>query len=172
MTLNPLHILLRPGGRLGRGSFLLGVALVVALSALAGMVMRALDPATAGGFWWGLGYFLLFWVMVFSVYGQRLHDMGRTVWPLWGVLLLVFLVLVGVMLAYGGAEYFTAFSQYEYESTIDPAVVEGLQADYRRELERAGPTLNVTLSALMGAFTLWLAISPGEQRENRWGEPV
>ena len=172
MTRNPLHILLRPGGRLGRVSFVVGVVLLVVLSALAGVVMRALDPATSAGFWWGLGYFLLFWVMLFSVFGQRLHDMGRTVWPLWGVLFAVFLVMIGVMLAYGGAEYFGAFSAYDREDAIDPAVVESLRADYEAELAKAGPTLNLILSVILGAFTVWLALTPGKEAENRWGAPV
>lgn len=173
MIAKPHHILLRPRGRIGRPSFVAGVVALVALSTLATVVMRALDPGTAAGFWFGLAaWFVLLPLMLCSVFVQRLHDMGRTAWPFTALIAGVMLILIGVMLAHGGAEYFNAFSQFERKEAIDPDVVAQLQADYRAEMANAGQPLSLILSVVLGGFTLWLALARGQGEPNAYGPPT
>ena len=169
MIAKPHHILLRPRGRIGRPSFVAGVVALLAFSTLATLIMRALDPGTAAGFWFGLLWFVLFAYMLCSVFVQRLHDMGRTAWAFTALIAGTCLILIGVMLAYGGAEYFNAFSQFDRKEAIDPALVERLQADYRAEMAKAGPTVSLILSVVLGGFTAWLALARGQGAANAYG---
>ena len=170
MTLNPLHLLFRPRGRLDRPSFAVALVLFLLVSALATWILRALDPATAAGFWFGLVWFLLFFYMLYSVFGQRLHDMGRSVWPLTGLLFALFLLFISVAMAYGGAEYMSEYSQFDRKEVIDPSTVERLDETYRTELAAGGErTLRWGSKLLAGAFTLWLLVWPGQAGENRYG---
>ena len=172
-TLDPRTLLLRPGKRIGRASFLAGVLMLVAAGLLATAILRWVGAGTAVGFWFYLAFLLLFPYMLYSVYGQRLHDIGRTVWPLTAALAASFLILIGVMLAYGGAEYFTAFSQFDRKEAIDPAVVDEIKTAYEAELANGGSRRAKTLlSAVFGALTLWLAFRPGTATDNKYGPPA
>ena len=172
LTLDPRKLLFRPRGRLNRPSFAVGLVLFLVVTALAGVVMRALDPATGAGFYFGLFFAIAWMFMLYSVFGQRLHDMGKNVWPLTGVLALLFVLFISVAMAYGGAEYVDAYSEFERKDIIDPEVKAELDAAYEAELaEGAGRTLNLVLGGVMGAFTLWLLLTKGQTEANRYGFP-
>ena len=170
MVLDPRQLLFRPRARLDRPSFAAALVALIVAFALGGVIMRLLDPATAGGFYFGLFFGIASLFMIYSVFGQRLHDMGLSVWPLTGLLFLLFLIFIGVAMAYGGVEYFEAYSQFDRKEAIDPEVVRALDDAYRERLAQGGARmLKVLMSGAIGAFTLWLLLSKGEAGENRYG---
>ena len=172
MTLDPRKLLFRPRGRLSRAEFVVGVVMFVAVVLASFYLMHLLNPATAAGFWAGLVLLFVIPFMFYSVWGQRLHDMGRSVWPVTAALFLAFLILIGVMLAYGGTEYFSEFSQYDRKDEIDTEVRELLQAEFQAKLANGGEQrAGLLLNLLFGALTVWLAVAPGERSENRYGPP-
>ena len=86
-------LLLTPRGRIGRGAFWIGFAIVMVLSLVLNMI-----PGVVGHL---LGFVLL-WPQV-CVHAKRLHDMGRTAWWM--------LVPAVVLLVCGAATYVLAFSE-------------------------------------------------------------
>jgi len=89
-----LHtLLLTPFGRIGRGAFWIGFAIVMVLS----LVMN-MTPGLVGHL---LGFVLL-WPQV-CIHAKRLHDMGRTAW--WMLVPAIVLVVCGV------ASYALVFSE-------------------------------------------------------------
>ena len=170
---DPRTLLLRPRGRIGRVQFIVGAAMFVALALASVAVMRLLDPSTAAGFWWGFAMFLLFLPFaLYSVAGQRLHDMGRSVWPLTWLLIIMVAVMFSVAYSNGGEEYIDTLAGFDRRASIDPAIKQAADDAYRARLAEGGAnrTLSLLLSGLLGAFVLALALVPGQRGENRWGE--
>ncbi len=89
-----LHtLLLTPFGRIGRGAFWIGFAIVMVLSIAVNLI-----PGPVGHL---LGFVLL-WPQV-CIHAKRLHDMGRTAW--WMLVPAVVLIVCGV------ASYALVFSE-------------------------------------------------------------
>ncbi len=86
-------LLLTPRGRIGRGPFWIGFAIVMVVSLVLNMI-----PGVVGHL---LGIILL-WPQV-CIHAKRLHDMGRTAWWM--------LAPVLVLLVCGVATYALAFSE-------------------------------------------------------------
>ena len=174
MVLDPRKLLFRTRGRLDRPSFAAALVALLVAFFIGGVVMRLLDPATAPGFFFGLFFGIASLFMIYSVFGQRLHDMGFSVWPLTGLLFVLFLIFLGVAMAYGGVEYFEAYSQFERKEAIDPEVVRALDEAYQERLAQGGSrTLGLLMSGAIGLFTVWLLLARGDEGANRYGpEPT
>ena len=107
--------------------------------------------------------------MAYSIYGKRLHDMGRSFWPLTAMIVSLIVVAIIVMLSFGGSDYFAEFSQYERKEDIDPAVRAAIQERYQARLAEGNGTVRAVMSAIIGGFTLWCGLSKPENGANKYG---
>ena len=164
-------LLLSPAGRLGRQRFWLGMAVFALLVVVFNWGLRQLG-GSVWAFLISLPFPFLALHMAYSIYGKRLHDMGRSFWPLTGMLVSLIIVMIIVMLAYGGSDYFAEFAQYERKENIDPAVQAEIQARYQARLAESNGTIKAVMWAIIGAFTLWCGLSKPDERTNRYGEPI
>ena len=117
-------------------------------------------------FWVLLIYPLLALYMICCVYGKRLHDMGFSWWPLTGAFSAEILATICVMLAFGGTEYFEAFSQYERKAVIDPSVRDAIIADYQATQAANIVPITIMLLIIPVLFTIWLACSKSKVVDN------
>jgi len=106
--------------------------------------------------------------MAYAVYGKRLHDMGRSFWPLTAMIVSLIGVAIIVMLSFGGSEYFAEFSQYERKEDIDPAVKAAIQERYQARLAEGNGMVSALMWAIIGGFTLWCGLSKAELGTNKW----
>lgn len=170
MTLDPRTLLFRPRGRLGRGGFAVGVAMLLAVTLGLERLMSWLDPATAAGFWLGLAILVLFPIMLYSVYGQRLHDLGRTVWALTATIFLLLLATLVVMAVNGGDELIYEVANFTPQQAEDPDVVGPIVRGYQQRIQARSATPLALIGAfLWGGLTLWLLLAPSQPTENRYG---
>ena len=123
------------------------------------------------GFFAVLAFPFIILQIAYSVYGKRLHDIGRTLWPLTGLICAMLLAMIIVMLVYGGAEYFAAFSEYSSNNPAPPEVVEKLNAEFKPRQEAGETVLSIAILTLLSAFTLWLALAKPQAGENAYGKP-
>ena len=107
--------------------------------------------------------------MAYSLYGKRLHDMGRSFWPLTAMIVSLIVVAIIVMLSFGGSDYFAEFSQYERKEDIDPSVRAAIQERYQARLAEGNGTVSAIMSAIIGGFTLWCGVSKPEGGANKYG---
>lgn len=161
-----IHLFLRPTGEIGVKPFLIGVLGIFIFVMAVNTFLRALTPGPLS-FSVALVFPFLALYSIYCVYGKRLHDMGFSVWPLTGLLTAEFLVMIGVMLAFGGAEYFEGFAQYERKAVIDEAVRQALINDYQTEQAANMGTIKIALKILPTLFTIWLAFAPKRPRKVR-----
>jgi len=110
--------------------------------------------------------------MAYAVYGKRLHDMGRSFWPLTAMIVSLIVVAIIVMLSFGGSEYFAEFAQYERKEDIDPAVKAAIQARYQARLAEGNGLVSALMWAIIGGFTLWCGLSKADPVANKYGAPV
>lgn len=166
MTTSIFDIFFRPTGVMNAKAFLIGVAGLSVFVFATNMGLRTLGPG-ALKFTIGLIFPFLALYVIYCVYGKRLHDMGFSVWPLTGLITAEILVMIGLMLAFGGAEYFDGFAQYERKAVIDESVRKALIADYQAEQTANLGTIKAGLWVLPLLFTVWLAA--GRQKERARG---
>ena len=172
MTLSPRHLLLRPRGRISRGEFAAGVVFLLATMLVLERVMGWLDPSTGAGFWFGLLLVVAFPFMLYSVYGQRLHDLGRTVWALTGTLFLLLFATLVVMAINGGDDLIYEVANFTPEQAEDPEIVGPIVEGYQQRIqERSARPLAVIGAVLWGGLTLWLLAAKGDADTNRYGPP-
>ncbi len=124
------------------------------------------------GFFLSLIYIVLVFQMLFSIFGKRLHDMGKSVWFITGTLALTVLLSIVLMMTFGGAEYFSEFAQYNRKEDIDPVEIERIQSAYQDRLKDGTLPLKYSLYALWGAFIIWLGLAKSDPSTNQYGEPV
>lgn len=129
------------------------------------------DTAGAVYFWGFLIWLTMLFCGTFAIYGKRLKDFGRSVWPIVILFTAIIIVLIVIMLANGGAEYFEAYSQYERKATIDPEVRQAINDRYEARMESAAPIVNLSISGMLVAFTLWVGLTKGDPESNRYGPP-
>ena len=110
--------------------------------------------------------------MAYCVYGKRLHDMGRSFWPLTGMITSLILVAIIVMLAFGGSEFFSEFAQYHRKAEIDPAVQKDIVERYQAEMAKSHATVGNVMKAIIAAFTLWCGFSKTNPKTNSYGPPA
>lgn len=157
--MNPLSLFLDATGRIGQKQFIIGVVGIILYGFFGQFMFSVLDKTTMLHFWFGLIYFCLFIYIFVVIFGKRLHDMGRSYWMLTSFIMVIFITLLIMMLASGGAEYFDAFSQFERKEAIDPDVVQGIMDEYQARMAEHLVLKKTILSTLAGGFTLWLALT-------------
>lgn len=163
-----IKLFLSPAGRMGRRNFWIGVVGFVFFVGVMQFALRAMGP-TLAQFFLSLIYIVLVFLILYSVYGKRLHDMGRSFWPLTGMITLTILVIMAVMLAFGGAEYFSEFAQYDRKEDIDPMEIERIKSAYQTRLANAGQVMEPLIYFLWAAFTLWLGLAKSQNEVNKYG---
>ena len=99
---------------------------------------------------------------------KRLHDLGRSLWPLTALFFLIIIVWLLMILNYGGIEYFdTVMAHPEYAGN-EEAMKKVLNV-YQDKLAEGMPKARWVMTVLPALFTLWLAITPGQEGDNRYG---
>ncbi len=161
-----INLFLRPSGAISAKQFWLGF---VGLSVFVYGINTLLRAMEMGGLKFTIALIFPFLALyvIYCVYGKRLHDMGFSVWPLTGIITAEILVMIGVMLAFGGAEYFEGFAQYDRKAVIDEAVREALIKDYQAEQAAHLGEIKAALWVLPILFTAWLALAPKRARKPR-----
>jgi uncharacterized membrane protein YhaH (DUF805 family) len=167
---NLFKLLLSPAGRIGRRDYVIGLVGLVVIFILYGLLLNALGGSMAG-FFAVLAFPFVILQIAYSVYGKRLHDIGRTLWPLTGLICLLLLAMIVVMLVYGGADYFSAYAEYTRDNPPSPEVVERLNAEFKPRQEKGEPVLKFIISGLLIGFSLWLALAKPQAGANAYGEP-
>ena len=124
------------------------------------------------GFFAVLAFPFVILQIAYSVYGKRLHDIGRTMWPVTGLLCAILAAMIIVMLVYGGAEYFAAYSEYSRDNPPPSEVVERLNAEFKPRQEAGETVLSLVVVGLLLSFTAWLALGKPDPKTNRYGHPV
>jgi len=167
-----LKLMLSPSGRIGRKQFWLGFAGLIGFCVLLNFLLGRVTQQGALEFWLGLGGFFLFFQILYAVYGKRLHDMGRTFWPITACLFATILILIAGMLIFGGAEYFSEFAQYDRKDIIDSSRRDEITEAFEPKLRQSDRALGPILSGLWLAFTLWLGVGKPDPEANNYGNPV
>jgi len=168
MILSPYKMLLSPAGRMGRKDFWIAMALFAALVLLFNFALQRLGNSTMA-FLISLPFPFLVLHMAYCVYGKRLHDMGRSFWPLTGMIVALMAVAIVVMMTYGGSEYFSEFAQYDRKEDIDPAEIERIKSAYQEKLSEGTATVNRIMIGIIAAFTLWCGLAKPEDKPNTYG---
>lgn len=161
-----VDLFLRPTGEIGIKPYLIGVVGITVFVMAVNTFLRALTP---GGLSFSVALVFPFLALyiIYCVYGKRLHDMGFSVWPLTGLITAELFVMLGVMLAFGGSEYFEGFAQYERKAVIDEAVREALINDYQAEQAANIGTIKIAFWILPVVISIWLALAPKRPRKIR-----
>ena len=168
---NLLKLLLSPAGRIGRTDYLIGLVGLVVIFTVYGLLINALGGSMFG-FFAVLAFPFIILQIAYSVYGKRLHDIGRTIWPVTGLICAMLSVMIIVMLVYGGADYFAAYSEYSRDNPPPLEVIEKLDAEFKPRQEAGETVLSVAIVSLLSAFTLWLALAKAQAGENAYGPRV
>lgn len=163
-----IKLFLSPAGRMGRRNFWIGVVGFVLFCAGAYYLLDAMTNSMSY-FWIFLVVLVLIFQMLYSVCGKRLHDIGYSYWPLTGMIVLIFVILIVVMLSNGGAEYFSEFSNYQRKEDIDPVVREAIIKEYQMKMKPAETIAKYLILSLWAAFTLWLGLAKPQSRANKYG---
>ena len=161
-------LLLSPAGRIGRQHFWIGMAVFAVLVVVFNWGLKQMGGST-WAFLMSLPFPFLVLHMAYSIYGKRLHDMGRSFWPLTAMIVSLIVVAIIVMLSFGGSDYFAEFSRYERKEDIDPAVRAAIQERYQARLAEGNGTVSAIMSAIIGGFTLWCGVSKPEGGANKYG---
>ena len=171
MIISPYKMLLSPSGRMGRKDFWVGMVIFSVLVALFNFALQRLGNSTLA-FLISLPFPFLVLHMAYCVYGKRLHDMGRSFWPLTGMITSLVLVAIIVMLAFGGSEFFSEFAQYNRKDDIDPAVQKDIVERYQAEMAKSHATVGNVMMFIIAAFTLWCGLSKADPETNNYGPPA
>jgi uncharacterized membrane protein YhaH (DUF805 family) len=160
-------LFLSPSGRISRRSFIIGVAGLVAFMVLQLFGLRYLGVGMVN-FFLTLALFFLNFHIIMAVYGKRLHDLGRSFWPLIGLFSLIIIIWILMILNYGGIEYFdTVMAHPEYAG--NEAEMKKVLETYQNKLAAGMPKARWVMTILPALFTLWLALTPGQESDNRYG---
>lgn len=166
-----IKLFLSPAGRMGRRDFWIGIIGFVVFVVVMQFIMAKI-ATTLFGFFLSLIYIVLVFQMLYSIYGKRLHDLGRSFWPLTGMLTLTLIMAIIVMMSFGGAEYFSEFAQYNRKADIDPAEIERIKTNYQDRLKDGALPLKVSLYGVWAAFTLWLGLAKPDAKDNQYGKAL
>ena len=168
--ITPRKMLLSPSGRMGRKDFWVGLIILTLLSSLFNFALQRLGNSQLA-FLISIPFPFLVLHMTYCVYGKRLHDMGRSFWPLTGMIVLLIFVAIVVMLAFGGTEYFSEFSQYDRKEDINPEEIERIKNAYKKNLSEGNATVYNVMASIIFIFTLWCGISKSDSNINSYGKP-
>ena len=173
MIISPYKMLLSPSGRMGRKDFWIAMVLFAALVILFNLMLgRLIESDSTLAFLISLPFPFLVLHMAYSVYGKRLHDMGRSFWPLTAMIVSLIMVAIIVMLTFGGSEYFSEFAQYDRKEDIDPAEIERIKTAYQERLSQGNATVSNIMMGIIAGFTLWCGLSKTDPETNKYGPPT
>jgi len=156
---------------MGRKDFWVAMVIFAALVTLFNFALGRLGNSTLA-FLVSLPFPFLVLHMAYCVYGKRLHDMGRSFWPLTGMIVSLILVAIVVMLTFGGSEYFSEFAQYDRKEDIDPVEIERIKSAYQNRLSEGNATVRNVMIGIIAVFTLWCGLSKPQIETNQYGSPV
>ena len=130
-------------------------------------------PNSSGVYFWGfLIWICLLFLGIYAIYGKRLKDFGRSVWPVTGLVTFWLVAIIAFGILYGAGDYMSEFSQYERKAVIDDEVKAKLRADYEARLSSAPQwLLSLVLWASSLIFTAWVGLTRGDEGPNRYGPP-
>jgi len=171
MIISPYKMLLSPSGRMGRKDFWVAMVIFSILVVLFNFALQRLGNSTSA-FLISLPFPFLVLHMLYSIYGKRLHDMGRSFWPLTGMIVLTVMILFGVGIYYGAGDYVSEFAKYGRKDVVDPKEVERLQKEYWAQSEGGDKIISVASYAVWTVFTLWCGLSKTEPEPNNYGPPA
>jgi len=163
-------LLFSPAGRIDRRTFWKAFVILAVLVLGGNALLRAM-PIGVLKFLFALVFPFVIIQMTYSIYGKRLHDFGRSLWPVTGLLFGMFCMAIVMMLIFGGADYFSEFSQYSRNEDIDPEVIKAIQERYQDRLKQGRLPLNLVMWVMIGIFTIWTGLSKSDDRSNRYGSP-
>jgi uncharacterized membrane protein YhaH (DUF805 family) len=166
---NPiLQLFFSPRGRLARKSFIIAVLVWLGFYALQ-RVWFTQTGTNHVNFYLSLVLLFVNLQIIFCVFGKRLHDIGRSTWPLIGMFAVLIIATFAVMLNFGGLEYFeTLHNNPEFVEDAD--ALKRVQDKYQQTMAENLPKTGLILSGIPIIFTLWLAIAPGQKKTNKYGE--
>ena len=167
---NILKLLFSPNGRIGRRDYLVGLVGLTVIFFAYGIALNLLGP-TIPGLFAVLAFPFIILQIAASIYGKRLHDIGRTMWPFTGLIFLIILIMVIVMLTFGGADYFAEFTKYSPENPAPDDLAEELNRKFGEEQRKGEIYLSWIVSILLLTFSLWLLLAKPDPEENRYGSP-
>ena len=168
---NLFKLLLSPAGRIGRRDYLIGLFIFFLITTIFNFILKQLGSSIYA-FWLSLPFPFLVLHMTYCVYGKRLHDIGRSFWPVTAMIVILIAVFIIVMMSFGGAEYFSSFAEYDQNNPPPADLAERLQAEYQAELAKGAGWLYGVMCAVIGAFSLWLALAKPQAGENAYGAPA
>ena len=169
MLKSALYQLFVPMGRTPPRTFWTWLAVFAVLVVVFDWGLSRHDPSQAFYFWGFLVWMVMLICGVFGIYGKRLKDFGRSVGWIFLMITALLILLMVIMLAFGGAEYFAEYSQYERKAAIDADVRERLNARFQEQLSGSKSVVRWSTGALMLGFTLWVGLTRGDAGENRYG---
>ncbi len=162
------HLFFSTEGRIDRQKFLIGFVCVSLFVFAGNTLLRTLGQSMTG-FYIALFFPFISFYIIYCVYGKRLHDMGRTVRPFYIMIFLEIVAVIFVMLSFGGADYFSEFSQFDRKDIIDPAVTQDIIARYQDKVQANMPIIRPLLLGIPLLFTLWLGVAKSDPGENKYG---
>lgn len=167
-------LFLSPVGRMGRVPFIIGAVGLMALYIAQHFIYPYLGKGLAS-FFVPMVFFFFNLHIVYCICGKRLHDLGRTTWPLFGMIGLFFITLLIIGLKFGMLDYFEAVWEIGKDPELQKdlaarrAAIQPLEEVYTQNL-KANMHIIYPLAALVPlAFTIWLAWVPGQKDDNRYG---
>ncbi|NNE57062.1 MAG: DUF805 domain-containing protein [Hellea sp.] len=158
------NLLLTLKGGIGRQDFWIGFAIIAILTIAFNALISRQPIASAGAFWIPLIYLPVIIYMIICVYCKRLTDMGKTRWVFTGAIGLEILVIIMLMLAFGGVEYFSAYAEFERKDEIEETVKEAINAKYKAVQAANMHIIKPAMYIVPLLLTLWLAIAPSKPK--------
>lgn len=162
-----LSLFLSPLGRIGRKTFIMGF-IAWALFYVGQTFWFRHSGINSLNFYLSLLFLILNIQIMFSLYGKRLHDIGRSTWALIGMLVLVLIIAIFAMLAFGGLEYFDTIMQNPAKQA-DPEFMKAVHQTYQDRLSQNMPKIGPILLALPVLFTVWMMVAKPHTQDNRYG---
>ena len=154
------NLLLTIRGGIGRQDFWIGFAAIAVIVFAYNTALRMNETGGVVNFWLILIILPLILYMITCVYCKRLTDMGRTRWIFTGAIFFEFLVIIALMMMFGGEEYFDFYAQFDRNEDIDPVLVKEVNEAFQAKIQANMNVIGPAMLAIPVALTLWLAASP------------
>jgi len=168
---NLLKLLLSPRGRIGRRDYVIALVAFTVIVVIFNFILGRLGNSTAA-FLISLPFPFIVLHMTYCVYGKRLHDIGRSFWPVTAFIVSLIAIAIAVMMTFGGSEYFAAFSEYGPDNPPSEETATALQEAYQAQLAEGTGWLYGSMIAVIAGFSLWLALAKSQAEDNRYGPAV
>jgi len=160
--------LLHASGRHGPKSYGLGLLVFIIIYWPQGFIINPILD-NVWGFLLSIFLFVLNCYMLYSLFAKRLHDMGRSVWALTAMITAELIVIIATMMAFGGADYFSAFYQFDRKDVIPEDVKQGIISTYQANIEAHITQITILFWIVPVLFCVWLAVSKSQPHENKYG---